>query len=94
MNLTHAPKMPRLVQKSPKNSKIRSTLRVRIEGNIENGNCYCIQIDYDDNNEEVEEKEEEEEEEEKGGEEEEEEKDEEWRKRRYKVLEGSYSAWL
>ena len=61
-------------KKALKNSKIRSTLRVRIEGNIENGNCYCIRIDYDDNNEEVEEKEEEEEEEE---EDEEEEKDEE-----------------
>ena len=23
-----------------------------MEGNIENGNCYCIRIDYDDNNEE------------------------------------------
>ena len=53
----------------PQNSKIRSTLKVRIEGNIENGNCYCIRIDYDDNNEEVEEKEEEEEEEEEKDEE-------------------------
>ena len=35
-------------------------LRERIEGNIENRNCYCIRIDYDDDNEE-------EEEEEKGG---------------------------
>ena len=58
--------------KSPLKLKIRSTLKVRIEGNIENGNCYCIRIDYDDNNEEVEEKEEEEEEEEKDKEEEEE----------------------
>ena len=66
--------MPRLVQKALKNSKIRSTLRVRIEGNIENGNCYCIRIDYDDNYEEVNKKEEEEEEKE---EEEEEEKEKE-----------------
>ena len=57
-------KCPVWCKKALKNSKIRSTLRVRIEGNIENGNCYCIRIDYDDNNEEVEEKEEEEEEEE------------------------------
>ena len=49
------------------NSKIRSTVRVRIEGNIKNRNCYCIQIDYDDDNEKVEE---EEEEEKKDGEEE------------------------
>ena len=41
-----------------------------IVGNIENGNCYCIRIDYDDNYEEVEEKEEEEEEEEEKDEEE------------------------
>ena len=47
-------------------------IKIRIEGNIENGNCYCIRIDYDDNNEEVEEKEEEEEEEEEKEEEEEE----------------------
>ena len=33
-------------------------LRVRIERNIENGNCYCIQLDYDDDNEEGEEEEE------------------------------------
>ena len=41
-------------------------LRVRIEGNIENGNHYCIRIDYDDDNEEVEEEEEEEEGKEEG----------------------------
>ena len=64
----------------PLNVKIRSTLRVRIEGHIENSNGYCIQIDYDDNNDEVEEEEEEEEE---GG-----------RKKRYKVIGGSYSTWL
>ena len=51
-------------KKAPNNSKIRSTLRVRIEGNIENGNHYCIRIDYDDDNEEVEEEEEKEVEEE------------------------------
>ena len=39
---------------------------------MENGNCYCVRIDYDDNNEEVEEKEEEEEEEQVDEEEEEE----------------------
>ena len=54
-------KCPVWCKKALKNSQIRSTLRVRIEGNIE--------IDYDDNNEEVEEKEEEEEEEEKDKEE-------------------------
>ena len=62
-------KCPVWCKKALKNSKIRSTLRVRIEGNIENGNCYCIRIDYDDNNEEVDKKEEEEEEEEKDEEE-------------------------
>ena len=50
-------KCPVWCKKALKNSKIRSTLRVRIEGNIENGNCYCIRIDYDDNNEEKEEEE-------------------------------------
>ena len=44
------------------NSKISSTLRERIEGNIENRNCYCIWIDYDDDNKEEEEEEEGEEE--------------------------------
>ena len=39
------------------NSKIRSRLKVRIEGNLENRNCYCSQVDYDDNNEEEEEEE-------------------------------------
>ena len=62
--------MPRLVQKNVKHSKIRSTLRVIIEGNIENRICYCIQIDYDDGNEEVEEENEEEEEKKEGEEEE------------------------
>ena len=60
-NLAQVPKEPRLAQKAPNNSKIRWRLRVRIEGNIENGNCYCIQIEYDDDNEEVEKEEEEEE---------------------------------
>ena len=45
--------------KSPNDSKISSTLRERIEGNIKNRNCYCIRIDYDDDNEEEEEEEEE-----------------------------------
>ena len=48
LNLTHASKMPVWCKKTLKNLKIRSTLRVRIKGNIENGNCYCIRIDYDD----------------------------------------------
>ena len=51
-------KYPVWYKKALKNFKIRSTFRVRIEGNIENGNCYCIRIDYDDDNEEVEEEEE------------------------------------
>ena len=55
-------KCPILCKKALNNYKIRSTLRVRIEGNIENGNCYCIRIDYDDNDEKVNKKEEEEEE--------------------------------
>ena len=63
MNLTQAPKIALFGPQKPQTiTKIRPTLRVRIEGNIENGNCYCIWIDYDDNNEEVEEEEEEEEE--------------------------------
>ena len=41
-------------KKASNNSKIRLTLRVTIEGNIENRNCYCIRIDYDDDNEEIE----------------------------------------
>ena len=49
-----------MAQKRPKQLKIRSTLRERIEGNIENRNCYCIRIDYDDDNEEEKEEEEEE----------------------------------
>ena len=63
-----------MIVQAQNNSKIRSTLRVKIEGNIENVNCYCVRIDFDDNNEQVEEKEEEEEEED---EEEEEKKEEE-----------------
>ena len=59
MNLPQAIKITPFGLKAPNNSKIRSTLRVRIEGNIENGNCYCIRIEYDDDNEEVEEEEEE-----------------------------------
>ena len=35
-------------------------LKVRIEGNWENRNCYCSQVDYDDDNEEEEEDKEEE----------------------------------
>ena len=42
-------------RKAPNNSKISSTLREMIEGNIESRNCYCIRIDYDDDNEEEEE---------------------------------------
>ena len=34
------------------NSGIRSKLRIRIEGNIENRNCHCIRVDYDDDKEE------------------------------------------
>ena len=77
-------------RKAQNNSKIRSTFRVRIEGIIENGNCYCIRIDYDDNNEEVGEK----------GRKRRRRKRRKRRrtrrrrKRRYKVLEGSYSTWL
>ena len=75
MNLTQAPKIALFGPQKPQTiTKIRPTLRVRIEGNIENGNCYCIRIDYDDNTEEVNKKEEEEEEEEKDEEEEDEEK--------------------
>ena len=35
--------------------RTQNYLRERIEGNVENRNCYCIQIDYDDDNEEDEE---------------------------------------
>ena len=48
-------------KKGPNNSKSRSTLRVRIEGNIENRNCYGIRIDYDKEVDKEEEKEKEEE---------------------------------
>ena len=42
-----------MVKNGPNNSNSRSTLRVRIEENIETRNCYCNQIDYDDDNEKV-----------------------------------------
>ena len=74
LNPEQAPKIAPFGQKKKgrNSSNIRSTLRIRKEGNIESRNCYCIRIDYDDDNEEVENVEEEEEEEEEEGEEEEE----------------------
>ena len=81
-------------RKAQNNSKIRSTLRVRIEGNIENGNCYCIWIEYDADNEEVEEEVEEEDEE---GKEDEEEKVQGTRRQLFNmalILLGYNEIWL
>ena len=45
MNLTQAPKIaPFGPKKASNSSKLSFMLRERIESNIENRNCYCIQI--------------------------------------------------
>ena len=62
MNLTNIPKIaPFGPKKAQTRIEKKETLKIRMEGNIENSNCYCIWVHYDDDNEEEEEKEEEEE---------------------------------
>ena len=78
LNLTHAPKMPRLVQKKP--LKLQNQINIKSKNRRKHRKWELLLYSNDDNNEEVDKKEEEEEEkeeEEKEEEEEEEEQEEE-----------------